>query len=227
METPGIPHPLEDVNDWKTALKWPDPYSWDWDESARINNDNLKNNGKANILWFLNGMGFERLISFMGFENAAMALLDEDQEDALHELLHALTDLHLTLVKLCCDTYGEGLTGFCLHDDWGSQKSPFFSVAAGRDFFVDEWKRFTSYVHSLGRIADLHSCGHIEAQRGGQVGSDRQRGRAVRGGQEVRREVLQARQGRRLQHVHRHPHDRRVRPRRLRDQPQNGLIRYG
>ena len=163
METPGIPHPMEDVNDWKTALKWPDPYSWDWDESARINNDNLKNNGKANILWFLNGMGFERLISFMGFENAAMALLDEDQEDALHELLHALTDLHLTLVKLCCDTYGEGLTGFCLHDDWGSQKSPFFSVAAGRDFFVDEWKRFTSYVHSLGRIADLHSCGHIDA----------------------------------------------------------------
>ena len=164
METPGHPHPFEDANDWKESLKFPDPYAWDWDASAKMNNAFLTSRTQANMFWFLNGATFERLISFMGFENAAMALLDEDQEDALHELLSALTDLHITLVDLCCDTYGDGLTGFCLHDDWGSQKSPFFSFAAGRDFFVPEWKRFTSHVHSRGKIADLHSCGHIEAQ---------------------------------------------------------------
>ena len=116
------------------------------------------------MFWFLNGATFERLISFMGFENAAMALLDEDQEDALHEMLEALTELHITIAKLAIETYGEGLSGFCLHDDWGSQKSPFFSFAAGREFFVPGWKRFTSYLHSMGMIADLHSCGHIETQ---------------------------------------------------------------
>ena len=164
MEDPDYPHPMDDVNDWKEKIHFPDPYSWDWDASARMNREWLKNNGKCNVWWFLNGMGFERLVSFMGFENAAMALVDEDQEDALHELLDALTELHLTLVDLVAETYGDAIQCIDLHDDWGSQKSPFFSVEAGREFFMPEWKRFTDRVHSKGMIADLHSCGHIEAQ---------------------------------------------------------------
>ena len=164
MEDPDYPHPLQDVNDWKDIIKFPNPYDWDWDASAKLNNDYLKNNGKSNVFWFLNGMGFERLVSFMGFEDAAVALIDEDQEDALHELLSALTDLHITLAKIVLETYGEGINSFCVHDDWGSQKAPFFSFDAGKDFFVPEWKRFTSYVHGEGRICDLHSCGHIETQ---------------------------------------------------------------
>ena len=164
MEDPDYPHPLQDVNDWKDVIKFPDPYAWDWDASGRLNNEYLKNNGKNNMFWFLNGMGFERLISFMGFEDAAVALIDEDQEDALHELLGALTDLHITIAKLAMETYGEGVGGFCVHDDWGSQKAPFFSFEAGKEFFVPEWKRFTSYIKGEGRLADLHSCGHIETQ---------------------------------------------------------------
>ena len=85
MEDPDYPHPLQDVNDWKEIIKFPDPYSWDWDASGRMNYEFLKKNGKCNVFWFLNGMGFERLVSFMGFEEAAVALVDEDQEDALHE----------------------------------------------------------------------------------------------------------------------------------------------
>ena len=163
MEDPDYPHPLADVNDWKEKIKFPTPENWDWDASAALNKDYL-NNGKANMFWFLNGMGFERLISFMGFEEAAVALIDEDQEDALSELLCALTDLHIKLVDLAIEAYGDGVTGFCVHDDWGSQKAPFFSVEAGREFFVPEWQRFTSYCKGKGKLVDLHSCGHIEAQ---------------------------------------------------------------
>ena len=28
---------------------------------------------------------------------------------------------------------------------------------------MDEWKRVTDHIHSKGMIADLHSCGHIDA----------------------------------------------------------------
>ena len=164
METPGIPHPLEDANDWKEKLVFPDIDSWDWDASARLNNDYLKNNGKANLFWFLNGFTFERLISFMGFENAAMALLDEDQEDALHELMDALTDLGITIMDLAIKTYGDGISGFYYHDDWGSQKSPFFSFASGEEFFVPVWQRLTSFAKAHGMVSELHSCGHTEMQ---------------------------------------------------------------
>ena len=163
MEDPDYPHPLQDVNDWKDIIMIPDPASWDWDASAKLNNEYLKN-GKVNLFWFLNGMGFERLISFMGFEDAAVALIDEDQEDALHELLSALTDLHIKIADLAIEAYGDGLGGFCLHDDWGSQKAPFFSFEAGKEFFVPEWQRFTSHVKGKGLVCDLHSCGHVETQ---------------------------------------------------------------
>ena len=164
METPGFPHLFEDVNEWKEKLKMPDPYAWDWDGSARLNNEFLKNNGKANYFWFLNGFTFERLISFMGFENAAMALLDEDQEDALHEMLEALGDLGIKIMDCAMEAYGDGIQGFEYHDDWGSQMAPFFSFAAGETFFVPIWKRLTSHAKSKGRIASLHSCGHTEKQ---------------------------------------------------------------
>ena len=162
MEDPDHARLLEDANDWKENLTFPDVDSWDWDASARLNNDYLKNNGRANLLWLLNGAGFERLISFFGFENAALALVDEDQEDAMHELLAALTDLYIKIIDRCVETYGEGLSGFDYHDDWGSQKSPFFSEEAAQTFFVPEWKRLTNHIKSKGKIAELHSCGHIE-----------------------------------------------------------------
>ena len=52
----------------------------------------------------------------------------------------------------------------CGRESGVHQKAPFFSPAIGREFFVDEWKRVTDHIHSKGMIADLHSCGHIEAQ---------------------------------------------------------------
>ena len=159
MEDPNLPHLMEDVNDWKEKIVFPDIDSWDWEGSAKLNKP-LSENGKATVVMFLNGMGFERLISFMGFENAALALVDEEQEEALHELLHKLTDLQIALVDKCVQYYD--VQGFCLHDDWGSQKAPFFSEEAAREFFLPEMKRYNEHVHSLGKYSEIHSCGHVE-----------------------------------------------------------------
>lgn len=163
MEKPGMPHLLPDgeVEGWEEKITFPDLDSWDWDKSARDNEAFLQN-GLSNMVWFLNGMGFERLISFMGFENAAMALLDEEQEDALKGLLQALTDLHIKLVDKCIEAYGKGISGFTVHDDWGSQMAPFFSEDVAQEFFVPMMKQLTDHIKSKGLIADLHSCGHIE-----------------------------------------------------------------
>lgn len=163
MEKPGAPHLLEDANDWKEKIVFPDVDSYDWDTSARENKAFL-DNGNCNMFWFLNGAGFERLISFFGFEGAAMALVDEEQEDALKELLTKLTDLYIHLVDIACEAYGDGIDGFTYHDDWGSQRAPFFSKEVAKEFFVPQMRRLTDHIRAKGKIADLHSCGHIEAQ---------------------------------------------------------------
>ena len=90
-----------------------------------------------------------------------MAVIDEDQVDAVKELVHATTDLYLRLIDKCAEHYPE-LDSVCVHDDWGSQGAPFFSEAVAREIFLPEMKRFVDHVHSKGWICDLHSCGHIE-----------------------------------------------------------------
>ena len=107
----------------------------------------------------LNGCWFERLISFMDFEGAAMALLDEEQEDALHELLHETTSLYMRIIDKACECYD--LDGICLHDDWGSQMAPFFSEESARKFFLPEMKRMADHIHSKNMYFELHSCGHV------------------------------------------------------------------
>ena len=164
MVRPGKPL-LTDVNDWKEVVKMPDIDAWDWEGSAKANEEYL-NQTKAVTMTLLNGCWFERLISFMDFEGAAMALLDEDQEDALKEMTHELTSLYINIVDHVYKYFGHKVSGINIHDDWGSQRSPFFSDAVARNFYLPEMKRFVEHVHSLGYYCDLHSCGHIEDRCG-------------------------------------------------------------
>ncbi|MDO4622542.1 MAG: uroporphyrinogen decarboxylase family protein [Eubacteriales bacterium] len=163
MEKPGVPHLFTDANEWKEKIVWPDIDSWDWEGCARENKEFL-DNGKANMFWFLNGATFERLVSFMGFENAAIALIDEEQQDALHELFQKLADLHIAMIDKACEAFGDGISGFTVHDDWGSQRAPFFSFQTAEEMLVPYMRQITDHIKSKGKIADLHSCGHIESQ---------------------------------------------------------------
>jgi hypothetical protein len=159
MVKPGAPL-LSDANEWKEKVKWPDIDSWDWEGSARANKDFL-NNGTFIHHWIMNGY-FERLISFMDFEEAALAMIDDEQQDAVKELFSALTDLYIKIVDKFVDHFHA--EGFCFHDDWGSQQAPFFSPATAREMVVPYMRRLTDHMHQRGCYADLHSCGHIEQQ---------------------------------------------------------------
>lgn len=161
MEKPGVAPILDDIENWKEKIVFPDIDSWDWEGSAKINEELLKTD-KFVYMPMVNGFTFERLISFMGFEDAAVALIDESQEDALKELLDATSDLYVKIIEKCCDYYA--VDGFVVHDDWGSQKAPFFSVDAGKELLVPYMKKVTDYIHARGKVAELHSCGCNERQ---------------------------------------------------------------
>lgn len=161
MEKPGAAHLLEDVNDWEDIIVWPDIDSWDWG-GCRERNIEALNSDRFNLITMLNGCGFERLISFMGFENAAVALVDEDQHEAIKALFDKLADLYIKIIDKCCEYFNAD--GFVFHDDWGSQRAPFFSFEAGRDLIVPSMKKVTDYIHSKGKVAELHSCGANELQ---------------------------------------------------------------
>lgn len=150
---PGDPM-FSNANEWKDFIQMPDLDTWDWaGEAEKVKLDKALFNQYS----FVNGFWFERLISFMDFENAAVALLDPDQLPAVLEFFEAFTELGCKLVDKFIE-YWPALGGFNIHDDWGSQRAPFFSNEIGEKF-IPYMKTLTDYIHSKGRVATLHSCG--------------------------------------------------------------------
>jgi hypothetical protein len=62
-----------------------------------VKNAVLNTSQRALHTSLLNGL-FERLISFMDFENAAAAIIDEEQESAIHALLDRLVALYIDIL---------------------------------------------------------------------------------------------------------------------------------
>ncbi len=154
---PGNPM-LLDANDWPDVIKFPDVDSWDWEKCAADNKDIL-DGGRVRCASIVSGL-FERLISWMDFEGAASALIDEDQKDAVHALLSRLCQTWEEIIDKYEEYFQIDLLEF--HDDWGAQRAPFFSLDTVMEMLVPYLKRVVSYAHSKGIFVNMHSCGKNE-----------------------------------------------------------------
>lgn len=156
MVRPGDPA-VKDISHWEDYVTKPDIDSWDWEGSAKVNAPLISNYFPMNT-WIFTGF-FERLISFMDFENAALALIDEDQQEHVHRLFSYLADLYNRIIDRAAKSFNLSVIYF--HDDWGSQRSPFFSLETCEEMIVPYLKRVVDHVHELGLIFNFHSCGCI------------------------------------------------------------------
>ena len=160
MVRPGTPL-LSDANEWYDKLVWPDINTWDWEGSVEPNKEFLDND--SYILSFFFTGWYERLMTFMDFEGAIMAMVDEDQQDAVKALFDKLSDLYIDILDKYLEYFPQ-VDGFCFHDDWGSQRDTFFSPELVAEMIVPYMKRVTDHLHSKGKFCDLHSCGQLEKQ---------------------------------------------------------------
>jgi len=152
---PGTPL-IEDMNDWEEILQWPDLDTVDWEEMGKMNTKFLETTQFIE-LGMLDGF-WERLISLMDVSGAAMALIDEDQKDAVHAFFDKYADFlidYIRRVKAVCP-----IDGVLIHDDWGTQNGPFFSLDTAMEMIVPYLKRVVDYIHSEGMYYEQHSCGN-------------------------------------------------------------------
>lgn len=158
-ELPAFPEPgniiLKDIADWRD-LKWPNPSEWDWDKAAEEHK--VLDPDRPNAV-FLYSTLFERMITLMGFENAAMALLLDP--DNCHDFIDRLQEYNLDLIEhvhkyLNCDI-------IIMSDDWGSQMAPFFSIGVAEEFFAPHVQALTKRTHELGMRFMHHCCGNSSA----------------------------------------------------------------
>lgn len=155
---PGNPI-LTDMNDWKSVLHFPNLDDINWDEMEEMNRLYLASD-KVNQLGIQLGL-WERMMCLMDVSNAAIALIDEDQEDAVHAFLDKLSDLYCDYIKRV-SKIGR-IDSVMFHDDWGTNKAPFFSLKTAEKIFVPPLKKIVDCCHELDIIFEHHCCGNAEA----------------------------------------------------------------
>lgn len=155
---PGNPI-VKDINHWEDYITFPDPEQMDWDQMEQENVDYL-NTGNYRQLGFLCGF-WERLMALMDVENAAIAMIDEDQQEGVKQLFDRLADFYIDLidrvVKRC------PIDSVLIHDDWAHQNGLFFSRETHRKMILPYLKRVVDFCHSKGLFYEHHCCGKAGA----------------------------------------------------------------
>lgn len=150
---------FDDANEWKEKVVFPDLDSWDWQGCADRNRGIFFDTERPTEYIQLTGL-FERLMSFMTIQNALMALLDEDQEEALHELFDALCNFYDDLIDRLQRYFHIDI--FQFHDDWGTQRGPMISPDTIREMLAPYIKRIVESCHKRGILFHFHCCGKNE-----------------------------------------------------------------
>ncbi len=150
--TPKVP----DITEWEKYVTIPNlDEIIDWKTISERNKD-YGSPRKALSVQILNGL-FERLISFMDMSGALVALVDEDEQEGVHRLFDKLCDFYDDYMKHYVEYFHA--EHFVFHDDWGSQRAPFFSYDTVEEMLLPYLKRIAASAHKYGCFFELHSCG--------------------------------------------------------------------
>lgn len=154
---PGEPR-VKDMNQWRDIVKFPNLDEVDWEACAKRNRE-YTTSDKLVTLGIQCGI-WERLISLMDCDKAAMAMIDEDQEDAVKDFFDALTDFYIDYIgrlKKAC----PGITNVLIHEDWCHQNGPFFSPDTAREMLVPYMNKLADFCHENGMFFEHHCCGKL------------------------------------------------------------------
>ena len=146
---------FDDANEWPEKVVFPEPETWDWDGAAKMLLP-FVDEERLHESTIFTGF-FERLISFMGMENALLAMVDEDQEDAIKALFSKLCDTYERIIL--CLKRSFPIDMIQLHDDWGNQRAPFFRTGTMEEMVAPYISRIAGFCHENGLLFHLHSCG--------------------------------------------------------------------
>lgn len=155
MVKPGT-QVLTDITNWREQVKFPDLYALDWEGMAAKDTANWDRENKLSIVMLINGP-FERTHALMGFMDAMLAMLEEPK--AYQELVDAITDYKIEIVRLICKHYKPDIMN--MHDDFGANDRMLMSPEVWRQFFKEPTRRIIQAVHECGVMYEHHSCGYI------------------------------------------------------------------
>ena len=148
---------LEDITKWRDCIHAPDLTDFDWEDYYTKKLKDLDRREK--ILPVVGGDYFLTLISFMGFENAMIALYEEPEE--VKALLEYVSEYYLKVLKE--QIYWLKPDTMTLMDDDAALRAPFFSVPMYQEFFKPFHKLHCDMALDNGMLIERHDCGRSES----------------------------------------------------------------
>ncbi|MBR3397588.1 MAG: uroporphyrinogen decarboxylase [Lachnospiraceae bacterium] len=152
---------LNDISDWRDYIKAPDPHQFpesEWEEYIAIAE---KIDRKQKFVGSIIGNGiFEKMHSFMGVENAMMCFYEEPEDT--HDLIEYLTDWYLECIPVQASHMHPDIV--FQHDDWGSQKSLFFTPEIFEEFMLPAYEKMYACWRENGAQVIVHHSDSYAAE---------------------------------------------------------------
>ena len=154
---PGNPK-IKDITHWEDYVTIPNLDDLDWESYKEENQryveiDKLAELGLQMSLW-------ERLMCLMDVDNAAIALIDDDQKKGVHRFFDALCNFYDDYIGRMSEMFN--IDCVYVHDDWAHQNGPFFSIDTAREMLLPYLKRIVESAHKRGLYYEHHSCGRAQ-----------------------------------------------------------------
>lgn len=161
-----IPEPgnfiLDDITRWREVIHAPDLSTIDPEEDYRKQLAGWEKWGSTRetsaVTINLHAGYFQDLVSFMGFENAFLAMYEEPDE--VYALMDYICDFYCRVLDLYMPVVKPDIVG--LMDDAASERSLFMSPQMYEDLFLPFHRRQAKYGVDLGLPVTMHCCGHAE-----------------------------------------------------------------
>ena len=160
----NIPKPgqfmLDDIRKWRDVIKRPAILDEiDWERQAKIDLEGRDDPNSIRVVDSALTMGyFQALVSFMGFTEGLVALIEEPEE--VRELFHFFLELNIENGKKYLHYYKpEMYHGL---DDIAHQRAPFVSEEVFLDLIEPMWRAEVSLFREAGCYAQHHNCGYFE-----------------------------------------------------------------
>lgn len=145
---------ISDFANWKEELEWPDLSVVDFKTDGE-KLQKMMDPDRVHIYECVEGI-FERLHELIPFDESLMAFYEEPE--LLEEFFQKMADYKIESTQKVFEYYGR-VDGVLYHDDWGTQRSGFFSNEMFRNQLMPATSRFLKFIKDQGKFIELHSCG--------------------------------------------------------------------
>ncbi len=155
MPKPGMVL-IEDITKWRDVIHTPDVDSIDWEKFAQ---EKLKDRDTVNMPTVM-GVGdfFIKLVNFMTFAEALVALFEEPEE--CYALMEYISDYYVALLKKYLVYFNPDVLS--LADDVAADQAPFISPETYHDLIIPHHKRLADIALDAGLKISMHCCGKCD-----------------------------------------------------------------